>query len=422
MRRAGGGWRATGAAWALAAIGGGLHAQLPLSGDLAVNTATSGTQFLPTVGMADDGRFLVAWVDTAGDFDRAFRRLYDADGDPSAAAAAGPVEEAHQENARVSMNGSGDWILAWIRDDLTGASQRDVVGAHSLNNGSQAITAFRMNATLAHEPQSMRVHRGDDDSFLVGWRLEPSGTDLFVREFDAFGAGVTSDIDANPGADIGSDTFGLFHRGAGDSVAAWQSSDSNQAGVVARCFDAGVAPVEDEIPVNVVETGSQVLVTVAGDGRGGFVVVWRNGSTEAGNLFLRLFDADCEPASDEIQVNSLTAGARRLPVIDVARDGAFVVAWAGEDIADSDGGVRAREFTKRGVPVGSQFLVNDTTAGVQTFPGVGLSDRTFVITFSTNPTGSDTNVAARRFLRRVAFTDDFEDGDLLAWSGSEGAS
>jgi len=407
------------AASVVAAMGAGaVRGQLPLSGDLPVNTATSGNQFLAGVGMADDGRFLVSWVDSAGDFDRAFRRLFDADGDPFSAVPAGPEEEAHQGAVRVSMNGSGDWIVAWIRDDLEGASQRDVVGAHSLNNGSQAVTPFRMNATLAHEPQSMRVHRGDDDSFLVGWRLEPSGDELFVREFDGGGSALTGDVEANPTFGMGADSFGLFQRAAGDSVAAWQSNDSDLGGVVARCFDADATPAADDFPVNLDESGSQVLVTAAGDARGGFAVVWRDGATETGNLFLRLYDAGCEPTTDEIQVNSLTAGTRRVPVIDMAPDGAFVVAWAGEDAADTDTGVRAREFTKRGVPVGPQFLVNVAVDGSQTFPGVGMSNATFVVVFSTDPSGSNADVVARRFARRVIFTDDFEDVDLLAWSSS----
>jgi hypothetical protein len=414
-----------GAAWVLAAMATGagvLHGQLPLTGDVPVNTATAGDQLLPSVGMADDGRFLVAWVDNSGDVDRVFRRSFAADGDPDSAVPAGPVEEAHQLNPRASMNGAGDWIVAWIRDDFFGTNQRDVVGAHTFNNATQVATPFRMNATLAHEPQSMRVHRGDDGTFLVAWRLQTNGSELFVREFDALGSALTADVEANATFGVGADSFGLFERSAGDSVAAWQSTDGEQGGVAARCFDASAPPAADDFQVNVDTTGSQVLVTVAGDERGGFVVVWRDGVNDAGNLMLRLYDADCAPTSGEIQVNSLTAGTRRLPVVDVARDGAFVVAWAGEDAADTDTGVRAREFTKRGVPVGAQFVVNETTGGVQTFPGVGLADTAFVVVFSTNPSGANADIAARRFARRVIFTDDFEDNDLLVWSSSVGGA
>ena len=122
---------------------------------------------------------------------------------------------------------------------------------------------------------------------------------------------------------------------------------------------------------------------------------------------------DSPRALFESRVYGNPASARQK--VAVLPDGGFVVAWAGEQSDDTDTGVRAREFTKRGVPAGEQFLVNEGTAGTQTFPGVGLSRDSFVISFSTEVSGND-DIAVRRFRRVVVFTDDFESGDDSSWS------
>jgi hypothetical protein len=80
------------------------------------------------------------------------------------------------------------------------------------------------------------------------------------------------------------------------------------------------------------------------------------------------------PAGGEVRVNTYTTGPQALASVSFALNGDFVVAW--QDTVEGDYyGVMARRHDARGNPIGSEFLVNTTTADYQVSPVVGLRRR-----------------------------------------------
>lgn len=107
--------------------------------------------------------------------------------------------------------------------------------------------------------------------------------------------------------------------------------------------------------------------------------------------------------SDEIGVNTLTAQNQTAPAITRLPNGGYVVVWGSLDTAQDGSGsaIKAQVFNANGQMVGSEFLVNQFTAGNQFTPQAAtLSDGSFVVTWSTGDTtrdGSGNAIAARRF-------------------------
>ncbi|MEH2590705.1 beta strand repeat-containing protein [Bradyrhizobium sp. AZCC 1721] len=93
----------------------------------------------------------------------------------------------------------------------------------------------------------------------------------------------------------------------------------------------------------------------------------------------------------EFLVNTTTAGNQVDPTITVLADGRFVVAWADASRTggDTDGdALRAQMFNADGSLSGSEFLVNTTTASNQFDPSItALADGRFVIAWTDNSPG-----------------------------------
>jgi hypothetical protein len=132
---------------------------------------------------------------------------------------------------------------------------------------------------------------------------------------------------------------------------------------------------------------------------GGFVVVWSGRGVSDGNIgvFARRFNASGDAISEEVLVNTTTAGYQMLPDISAGSDGRFVVTWAGEGPGDISG-IFYQRFDPAGNPVGAETLVNTTVNGNQTLPSVAVDvSNDFVIAWSGYGAGDSAGIFLQRF-------------------------
>lgn len=157
-------------------------------------------------------------------------------------------------------------------------------------------------------------------------------------------------------------------------------------------------PLTDDVQVNTYTTNLQSLPAVAATDSGDFVVVWQSlGSAGSDTLQYsvqaRAFDADGQPQSDDVQVNTYTTSQQQWPAVAKSGDGGFVVVWAGRGSAGSDGAaesIQARRFNSLGQPLAVDFQVNLSTAGAQNYPDVAAApDGRFVVVWQSETSGGD---------------------------------
>lgn len=86
------------------------------------------------------------------------------------------------------------------------------------------------------------------------------------------------------------------------------------------------------------------------------------------------------PIGTEFRVNTTVTNTQTFSSVATDADGDFVVAWhSNQDGVSFD--VYAQRYSAAGVPQGSEFRVNTTTANTQAYPSVGMdADGDFVIT------------------------------------------
>lgn len=182
---------------------------------------------------------------------------------------------------------------------------------------------------------------------------------------------------------------------SGNFVITWNSrgKDGWGWGVAARRFDSTGNPFGDEFLVNTRVDGDQVGPDVDMDPNGNFVIAWSGaGVGDDSGIHAQRFDNNGNRLGSEFTVNNNTAGGQQLPTVAMDANGNFVVAW-------SVGDIYARLFDNNGNPKGDDFRVNNYTADTQDYPSTGMdANGNFVITWhSLNQDGDSWGIYARRF-------------------------
>ncbi|WP_299471232.1 Ig-like domain-containing protein [uncultured Roseibium sp.] len=288
-----------------------------------------------------------------------------------------------------SQNGSGDGLVAQLYNDfgervgLPFFIEEETVGSQTI--GGVAGTA--------------------DGGFVVTWQAQ-NGITIFARKFDANGQPTGSEFQANTEVYSTQNEPEVTGLTGGGYVVTWASfnDETFTYDIRAQRFDPSGVPQGAEIEVNTTTPSTQASPEIAALNDGGFVIVWRDDSGADGSssgIFAQRYDASGTPQGTEFQVNSTTAGQQTEQDVVALDGGGFVVVWTDYNGSDgSSGGVYAQIYDASGADVGSEFLVNQTTANWQWEPAVTATpDGGFFVTWYGygTPNGSTFDIVGRHF-------------------------
>lgn len=148
----------------------------------------------------------------------------------------------------------------------------------------------------------------------------------------------------------------------GHFLVVWSSvgQDGSGSGIFGQRFSPLAQRLGSELQINSFTTSTQARPRVAADGAGGFIVVWesflRDGAGHG--IAARQLDSTGTPVGSEFVVNESTTGGQRYP--DVAPDGSggFVVVWRSHVAPGAGYDVMGRQFDSSGAPTRSEFTVS----------------------------------------------------------------
>ncbi len=338
-------------------------------------------------------------------------------------------------------------LLAGLAQDVAHAFQCESFGPISPD--------FRINASAPYDQIWGRVARNSSGYTFV-WS---AGQDVMMRRYNASLQPTSGDMQVNQTLTNGTqDEPEVAYSIYGNVLIAWSDREANDGqgmGIFGRFYNAGGAPLGNEVQINQNGAASQWRPLIAPTPSGGFCVAW-SGDWD-GDSFFRLFDSVGNPQTGDIQVNTFldnaqvdpapavnSAGTIFIAFIDfagygnvgtlfnlwgrsfsstgvpiqptefpittftgnghqkdprVAADGLgrFIVVWE-SDVHDGSGyGIFARIYGADSQPIGPEFLVNSITSGDQFNPAVaGENDGGFVVCWNDSSTGSS-RIRGRRF-------------------------
>ncbi|MBP2294912.1 hypothetical protein [Azospirillum rugosum] len=381
----------------------------PIGTEFLVNATTSGDQSAPAVAPLAGGGFVVTWVDGSRSADdssgTAVRgQLYDARGAKTGAEfLVNTTTAGSQESPVVAGLAGGGFVVTWIVNAA-------VYGQRFAADGTKLGAEFFIGGN------------GPLTTIILG-----DGKARFLNYNSEGPYASAPDVMALPGGGFAV-TWSSITLGAGGIVG--QAFDATGAKVGAGfglLIDAGGVQVSPDVTIAKLVTlddKANLLLTNRTSGwsdvtplaGGGFLTVWTTAGkvgSAAGDTDIhgQLFDAAGNLVGSDILVNSTTAGAQSRPTVAALPSGGFIVAWTDVSQTGADGSgsaVRAQTFSAAGKKVGLEFLVNTTTATAQASPSLAvLPDGTVVAAWADGSgSGADTSGSAvRAQLFTVAPTD-----------------
>ena len=322
----------------------------PVGGEfLVVNSATLVSRL--SVAVADDGRFVVVWLASAGvpgaSPVNVYVASYSSPGGWASPVTVNTYTAANGINSlSVAMRVGGGYVVSYVGDYRIPPGTRGHVFARLYNTPGAPPAEFMVDVPSDLKPE-VAAAMNDAGDFVIVWReLEEGGrsTGIYARRYTAAGAAK------GPGFRVSTQlgTTQMYAAAAMDAaggfVVAWSSwaQDGSGYGVYAQRFDSAGAKAGSEFRVNAFTDGDQYDPSVAASDGGGFVVAWSNAMQDGADVFARRYDASGASSGEEFLVNQTTEGLQFGPSLAALAAGGYVAAWLNS--ASTGSGVFARRF------------------------------------------------------------------------------
>jgi cysteine-rich repeat protein len=205
------------------------------TGEIQVNTYTSGFQGVPTVAMTPGGGFVVAFFSEGADGSDSgiFARRFDSTGTPlGAEVQVNQYTTGHQHWPSIGSDASARFVISWINNDGQDGDGPGIFARRFDAAGVALGGEFQVNTYTTGSQYQSTVAVGPAGQFAVAWQSEGqdgSGRGIFVRRFDAAGAPIGAENGANTTTD-GDQRQPTVAASTGSYATVWESTGQDGSG------------------------------------------------------------------------------------------------------------------------------------------------------------------------------------------------
>lgn len=318
---------------------------VPLGPAFRVNAATAGEQRRPSVGVAADGSFVVAW-DT--NTQTVAARRFAADGAPRGddiAVSQRPALRAFDSDIAVAPDGS--FAIVWDVSDPASAD-RDVAlrrfDADGVPLGGEMLP-YNADATLQLNPAVAALPAG---GLAVVWEQTdllapvPAST-IWLQRLDGAGAlfGPVQEVASATGEELRDPALAA---GADGSLhVAWASFSVGNGTVLLRAYNADGQPSGPGVPISAPVQAERFTPAVAVGADGSTAVAWLETAAREGapdQIVVRRLAAGGAPESEEFEPRPPESGSRPADALFLAlgpvEGGPLWIGWAQAPPADQE--------------------------------------------------------------------------------------
>jgi hypothetical protein len=379
----------------------------PLGPEFRVNTYTTDQQTTPRFATDPSGNFVVVWLSLLqdGSGNGVFGQRYASSGLPS-----GPEFRvntfliASQSLPVAASDSSGNFVVVWMSYTQDGSSW-GVFGQRYASSGIPLGSEFRVNTYTTGSQAAPSVASDPSGNFVVVWQSDGQdglGYGVFGQRYTGSGSPAGPEFRVNTSTTNDQSLPSMAADGSGNFVVVWRSDgqDGSVGGVFGQRYASSGGALGPESRVNTYTTNEQFRPSVASDGSGDFIVAWASLQDGSDNgIFGQRYAGSGSPQGPEFRVNTDTANSQQYPFVAADPSGNFVVVWSSDGQDGSGTGIFGQRFAGSGGPLGAQFRVNTYTAGNQDRPSVAADPSgNFVVGWrSANQDGSVYGVFAQRY-------------------------
>lgn len=323
-------------------------------------TVDESIQWVPRVGVAPTGRFMVCWDDRRrGQYD-VYAQLFVENGQPQGSnfRVNNDAGVADQSGGDVAANRFGEYLVVWT-DRREGNA--DIYCQRFLPDGSPIGSNMKVNDDVGTTNQlAPTVAAAADGGYWVGWIDERSGNpDIYCRRLDRNGSAVSPSFRVND--DTGSAhqrVSSIAMERGGQIYIAWEDERNGSTDAYGCLLDAAGNQQGPNRRLNDDgQGGAGQYYCAVGAGKGKFVVTWTD--DRAGlDIYGQFIDSSGQPVGQNFRVNSDTGNAFQwysFSSMDTLNRS--IVVWM--DTRNGPFQIFGRLFDAAGVPTGPDFCVQD---------------------------------------------------------------
>ncbi|WP_173977550.1 DUF4347 domain-containing protein, partial [Magnetospirillum sp. LM-5] len=308
-----------------------------------------------------------------------------------------------QKNASVAALADGGYVVMWesIGEDGSGSG---VYGQRYDSHGAVQGSAFRINQTVSNVQEWPSIAGLSGGGFVAVWQSVQDGMGYgsYARLYGSDGTATSGEIALNTYTYGDQSLPAVTATSDGGFVATWTSDleDGQEYAVVAAKFSSTGQVVKAPFILNSTASSTQWFSSVAEASNGSLMFAWssagQDGSQQA--VIGRVYNSSLTAITGEIQFNQFTTSEQWMPSLAGLSNGTFVATWMSYTQAGAEYEIMGRLYDSSGTPLGSEFIINQATAGDQEGPSVSaLQGGGFVVSWHDNNQVSGWDVMARRF-------------------------
>ncbi len=283
-----------------------------------------------------------------------------------------------QQNPTIAIDDSSNYVITWESfDEATGnwGIFKQLVDSGGVLNGgevtvkSDGLMNYRYPRTAMNQAGAYAVvymYEDPDDNNYD----QRDGWNSYLRVRNTDGSSVISAtriMSSTTGNQVFPDVS-MAPNGSFTMCVATTILSDTTSDILVRQYQSNFSATSSPIPVNTTTGNIASNAKIAVNDNGDFVVVWQyetGDGTKLTDIYGQLFNSSRTKVGSEFIINTTTAGNQTEPDVAFGFDDNFIVTWTSDDQDGSEEGVYLQEYTLAGVKDGGELLVNTTTDNAQ---------------------------------------------------------
>jgi hypothetical protein len=408
---------------------GAVHAQAsfdPAGSESHINTYTADVQDSSAVAIANDGSFVAVWRSNNQDgsgFGIFGQRFLSSGVKAGSEFQVNTYTASDQSSPSIAIAADGSFTVAW-QSWVEDGSLLGIFGAHFSSSGVRVGSAFPVNTYTSGNQYSPAIAITRDSSFIVVWQSDVqdgNGFGIFGQHFSSSGVKDGSEFQVNTYTASDQSSPSITVAADNSFIVAWQSwyEDGDGCGVFGQRYSSSGVKTGSEFQVNTYTASDQSSPSIAVAADNSFTMVWQSYGEDGNGLgiFGQHFSSSGVKTGSEFQANTYTSGDQDRPWIAMAPDGSFTVVWRSNGQDGSGLGIFGQHYLSSGVKAGSEFQVNTYTSGDQDAPSIARIDSSIVVVWQSNlqEDGATWGIYGQRYAATTAAAKGPIKGSLRAW-------
>lgn len=321
------------------------------------------------VAISELGRVVVFSGSGPGDDAGVFVKRYDSDGDEvGSAVRVNTTFAGVQHSASVAMDDDGSFVVVWAGRGV--GDKEGIFFQRFSAAGAKLGSETLVNTTVAGSQIDPVIAMNADGAFAIGWSGQSTSdaSGVYLQRFTAAGVKAGGEVLVNTTTANHQQGLAMVYDSAGNLVTAWSSlkQDSSDWGIYGQRFSSTGARLGNQFAWNTTTANSQTNVSLAAGPDGEVVAAWQSRVQDGSGwgVYARRLSSNGTTFGNEVRLNDTTAGQQFDPKIGIADDGTWLATWTTGTTNGAGWEVRARTFTNAGAPEAASFAINRQLAGV----------------------------------------------------------